>query len=40
MDQQTDSRGTGHVAWGVIGVVAVVALILLAYFRDSGPGLF
>lgn len=40
MDQQTSSQGTGRVAWGVIGVVALVAMVLAAYFTDIGSKVF
>jgi len=39
MDQQNSSNGNATAAWGIIGVVALAAL-LLAFFAVSRSGVF
>jgi hypothetical protein len=39
MEQQSNGSGNSQVAWGVIGVVALAALVL-AFFAVSRSGAF
>jgi len=39
MDKQTTLFGISNVAWGIMGILALVALVILAFALDIGPNM-
>jgi hypothetical protein len=40
MEKQNGLSEVSGLAWGVIGFIALAALLILAFFMSSGPNVF